>query len=62
MKRFSYLGIIKEGFSAYSSLVMLIRRKVTKDKRLVTDFRYLNVRIDKNNLAYSLLNDTYLML
>ena len=38
-KRLCYLGILKEGFTAYSSPVMLISRKVTKDKRVVTDFR-----------------------
>ena len=41
------MGILKEGFSAYSSPVMLISRKLTKDKRVVTDFRHLNVRIAK---------------
>ena len=43
MKRLCYLGILKEGFSVYSSLIMLISRKVTKHKRVVTDFRHLNV-------------------
>ena len=33
-----------------------------KDKRVVRDFRHLNVRIDKNNLAYPLLKDTLLVL
>ena len=47
MKRLCYRGISREGFSAYSSLVMLISRKLTKDKRVVMDFRHLNVRIDK---------------
>ena len=47
MKRLCYLGILKEGFSAYSSPVMLIRRKVMKNKRVLTDFRHLNVRIAK---------------
>ena len=47
MKRLCYMGILKEGFSAYSSLVMLISRKLTKDKRVVTDLRHLNVRIAK---------------
>ena len=47
MKRLCYLGILKEGFSAYSSPVMLISRKVTQDKRVVTDFRHLNMRIAK---------------
>ena len=62
MKRLCYLGILKEGFSAYSSPVMLIGRKVTKDKRAITDFRNLNVRIAKNNLAYPLLKDTFSVL
>ena len=62
MKRLYYMGILKEGFSAYSSLVMLISRKLTKDKRVVTDFRHLNVRIAKNNLAYPLVRDTFAVL
>ena len=59
MKRLCYLGILKEGFSAYSSPVMVISRKVTQDKRLVTDFRHLNPRIAKNNLAYLLVKDMF---
>ena len=57
MKRLYYMGILKEGFSAYSSPLMLISRKLTKDKRVVMDFRHLNVRIAKNNLAYPLVRD-----
>ena len=53
MKRLCYLGILKEGLLDYSSLVMLISRKVTQDKRVVTDFRHLNMRIAKNNLNLS---------
>ena len=34
MKNLYYLVILKEGFSAYSSPVMLISRKVIKDKQL----------------------------
>ena len=56
------MGILKEGFLAYSSPVMLISRKLTKDKRVVTDFRHLNVRIAKNNLAYPLVRDMFSML
>ena len=62
MKQLCYLGILKEGFSAYSSPVMLISRKMMQDKRVVTDFRHLNMCIAKNNLAYPLLKDTFLML
>ena len=47
MKRLCYLGILKEGFLAYTSPVMLISRKVTQDKRVVTDFRHLNMQIVK---------------
>ena len=62
MKRLCYLGILKEGFSAYSSTVMLISRKVMKDKRVVMEFRHLNARIAKNNLVYPLLKDTFSVL
>ena len=62
MKRLCYLGILKEGFSAYSSPVMLISRKLTQDKKVVTDFRHLNIRIAKNNLAYPLVKDMFTML
>ena len=41
---------------------MLISRKLTKDKRVVTDFKHLNVRIAKNNLAYPLVRDMFSML
>ena len=41
---------------------MLISRKMTKDKSVVTDFRHLSMCIVKNNLAYPLLKDTFSML
>ena len=62
MKRLCYLGILKEGFSVYSSPIMLISRKMTKGKRVVTDFRHLNMHIAKNNLAYPLLKDKFALL
>ena len=49
-------------FSAYSSPVMLVSRKLTLDKRVVTDFRHLNMSIAKNNLTYPLLRDTFALL
>ena len=61
-KRLCYLGILKEGFPPNSSPLMLIISKLTKDKRVVTDFRHLNVRIAKNNLAYPLLKGTFSVL
>ena len=50
---------IKGRFSAYSGP---ISGKVTQDKRVVTDFRHLNTRIAKNNLAYPFVKDTFTML
>ena len=41
---------------------MLISRKLTKYKIVVTEFRHLNVRIAKNNLAYPLVRDTFSVL
>ena len=41
---------------------MLISRKMTNDKRVVTDFRHLNMCIAKNNLAYPLLKDNFSLL
>ena len=41
---------------------MLISQTVTQDKRVVTDFRHLNARIAKNNLAYPLVRDTFAVL
>ena len=62
MRHLCYLGILKEGFSPYSRPVMLISQKMTQDKRVVTDFRHLNVRIAKNNLAYPLVRNTFSVL
>ena len=62
MKLLCYLGILKEGFLLYSSPVLLISRKLMKDKRVVTDFRHLNMRIAKNSLEYPLLKDTFSVL
>ena len=59
MKRLCYLGILKEGFTPYCSPVMLISRKLMKDKRVVRNFRHLNVRIAKNKIPYPLLKDTF---
>ena len=56
------MAVLREGFSAYSSPVMLISRKLTKDKRVVTDFWHLNVRIAKCKLVYPLLKDTFFVL
>ena len=59
MKHLCYLVILKAGFLLYSSLIMLNIQKVTRDKRVVTAFWHLNIRIAKNNLAYPLVRDTF---
>ena len=62
MKCLCYLGILKEGYSPYSSLLMLISEKKTQDKSVVRDFRHLNIKIAKNILAYPLVRDTFSVL
>ena len=61
-KNHTALLYITEGFLAYSCPVMLISRKVTQDKRVVTDLRHSNIRIAKNNFAHPLLKDTFSVL
>ena len=46
----------------FFSILELISQKLTSDKRVVTDFRHLNMRIAKNNLAYLLLRDMFALL
>ena len=41
---------------------MLISQNMMQDKRVVTDFRHLSIRIAKNNLAYPLVRDTFSVL
>ena len=41
---------------------MLISCKLTHDKRVMTDFRHISIRIAKNNLAYPLDRDTFSVL
>ena len=53
---------MKEGFSPYSSQVMLISQKLMQDKRVVMDFRHLNISIAKNDLAYPLVRDKFSVL
>ena len=53
---------MKEGFSPYSSPVVLISKMLTQDKRAVMDFRHFNVRIAKNHLAYPLVRDMFSVL
>ena len=57
-----YLGIIIEGCLEFATPAMLIKRKANKDKRVLTDFRHLNIRIAKNNFANHFLKDTFLMI
>ena len=62
MQRLISLGILSRNTTSHTSPVMLITRKVTKDKRPVVDFRLLNTRIKRQNTASPLLRDIYQML
>ena len=45
MERLVSSGILSRNSTSHTSLVMLLTRKLTKDKRPVVDFRLLNTRI-----------------
>ena len=43
------LGILARGYKTYTSPVLLVNKKNDDEKRVVTDFRYLNSRIKRHN-------------
>ena len=57
LQKLVQMGVLQEDHSAYSSPVMLIKKKGTTDLRLVTDFRHLNSRIVKRNLPFPLIRE-----
>ena len=57
MERLVSLGILSKNSTSHISPVMLITRKLTKDKRPVVDFRLLNTRILRRNTSIPLMND-----
>ena len=62
MQRLCSLKILSRNTTSHTSPVMLITKKVTRDKRAVVDFRLLNTRIKRHNTATPLLRDIYQML
>ena len=57
MERLVSLGILSKNSTSHTSPVMLITRKLTKDKRPVVDFRSLNTRILRRNTSIPLMSD-----
>ena len=57
MERLVSLGILNKNSTSHTSPVMLITRKITKDKRPVVDFRLLNTRILRRNTSILLMSD-----
>ena len=51
------LGILSKNRTSHTSPVMLITRKLTKDKRLVVNFTLLNTRILRRNTYIPLMSD-----
>ena len=51
------MGVLAQGMTDFSSPVMLVSKKGTKDKRVVADFRYLNQRIRRYNHPFPLVRD-----
>ena len=57
MERLVSLGILTKNSTSHTSPVMLITRKLTKDKRPVVNFRLLNTRILRRNTSIPLMSD-----
>ena len=57
MERLVSLGILSKNNTSHRSPVMLITRKLTKDKRPVVNFRLLNTRILRRNTSIPLMSD-----
>ena len=57
MERLVSFGILSKNSTSHTSPVMLITRKLTKDKRPVVDFRLLNTRILRRNTSIPLMSD-----
>ena len=57
MERLVSLGILTKNSTSHTSPVMLITRKLTKDKRPIVDFRLLNTRILRRNTSIPLMSD-----
>ena len=62
MNRLVALGILFRNNTSHTSTVMLLMRKLTKDKRPVIDFCLLNTRIRWRNTATPLIKDIYSIL
>ena len=57
IERLVSLGILSKNSTSHTSPIMLITRKLTKDKRPVVNFRLLNTRISRRNTSIPLMSD-----
>ena len=57
MEKLVSLGVLSKNSTSHTPPVMLITRKLTKDKRPVADFRLLNTRILRRNASIPLMSD-----
>ena len=57
MERLVSLGILNKNSTSHTLPVMLITRRLAKDKRPVVDFRLLNTRILRRNTSIPLMSD-----
>ena len=62
MQRLVHLGILKKDMSPYSSCIILIARNNSSLKRIITDIRFLNSRLQRVNLTFPLIRDAFAIL
>ena len=62
MQRLVPLDILKQDIPPYSSPIMHIARKHSNLKRIITDIRLLNSRLQRINLAFPLIRGAFTVL
>jgi hypothetical protein len=57
LRKLIQMGVLKEEHTSYSSPVMLLKKKGSKEHRVVTDFRLINTRVRPLNMPFPLIRE-----
>ena len=57
MRKDCMVGILRKGFSSYSSSIILIPKKMSGIPYIITDFRHHNSRLVRLNCSFPLVRD-----
>jgi len=57
LRKLELMGVLEKGRSCYCSPIMLLSKRNSTQKRLITDFRYINQRIVQERYPFPLIRD-----